>query len=90
MMIDVLLFLLGVHLCTRLIAACYGIVDLGYFWRQYWYRTLGYILLWSSIVVAVGLVATPAHHTAYIAGLAFFAIFHIVIYWVGQLLARLI
>ena len=90
MMMDVLLFLLGVHLCTRLIAAFYGIVDLWYCWRQYWYRPLLNILLWSAIVAAVGLITMPAHHTAYIAGLAFFTIFHIVIYWVGQLLARLI
>jgi hypothetical protein len=90
MIIDFLLFLLGVHLCTRLIAACYGIVDLWYCWRQYWHQMLGNILLWAAIVAGVGLIAAPVHHTAYMAGLAFFVVFHIVIYWVGQLLARLI
>ena len=89
-MIDFLLFLLGVHLCTRLIAACYGIVDLWYCWRQYWYKTVGKILLWSAIIIVIGLLAAPAHHIAFLAGLAFFVIFHIVIYWVGQLLSRLI
>lgn len=85
-MIDFLLFLVGVHLCTRLIAACYGIVDLWYCWKQYRYRSLGKILLWAIIIIAIGLLAAPVHHVAYIAGLAFFAIFHITIYWVGQLI----
>ena len=89
-MIDFLLFLVGVHLCTRLIASCYGIVDLWYCFRQYWYKLLGKILLWSAIIVVIGLLAAPVHHIAFMAGLAFFAIFHIVIYWVGQLLSHLI
>jgi hypothetical protein len=89
MIIDLLLFLLGVHLCTRLIAACYGIVDHWYCIRQYWHRSLGSILLWSVIILAFGYIATPTHQTAYIAGLAFFAIFHIVIYWVGQFVSRI-
>lgn len=85
-MIDLLLFLLGVILCTRLIAACYGIVDLWYCWKDYWYRALGKILLWTTIIVVIGLLSAPLYHVAYIAGLTFFAIFHISIYWVGQLI----
>jgi hypothetical protein len=89
-MIDFLIFLLGVHLCTRLIAACYGIVDLWYCREQYWDRMLGKILLWFTIIGAVGFLTAPMHHAAFIAGLACFAIFHIVVYWVAQLLSRLI
>ena len=89
-MIDFLCFLLGVLLGTRWIAASYAIVDLWYCRQQYWPRIIGNIFLWSVIIAIVGLLTMPAHHIAFAAGLGFFAIFHIAIYWVGQIIRHML
>jgi len=88
--IDSLLFLLGVLLCTRLIAACYGIIDLWYCWRQFWFRVFVKIAILVALIVAVGQLSAPSHQIAFLAGLIFFALFHVAIYWVGQLIRHLI
>jgi hypothetical protein len=85
-MIDLLLFLLGIHLCIRLISSCYGIFDLWYCWRQHWYKVLAKISIRLAVIVLIGLLSTPVHHLAFLAGIGFFALFHITAYWIGQLI----
>lgn len=85
-MIGTLFFLLGIHLATRLVAALYGIVDLGYDYAKYYPGVVGRILFWMMLIALIALPISPAHQWAFIAGIGVFMIFHIGIYWVGKLI----
>ena len=87
-MMDLLFFLLGVHVATRLVAALYGIVDLGYNRSTHYPRIAGSILLWLFLGTLIYLLASPLYQTAFISGIGFFLIFHLGIYWVGKLIVR--
>ena len=85
-MINSLLFVLGILLAIRAIAACYGVIDLWYCWRSHWYKVLARISLWLLLICTAVVFSGPEYRAALIYGLLFFSIFHFLIYWVGQLL----
>ncbi len=89
-MMQILLFLLGIHLAMQLIAACYGLVDLWYCIDRHLLRVLTRILFWGATVALLDFWLTVGYQTWFQAGILFFAVFHVVIYWFGQLLRALL
>lgn len=85
-MINVLLFLLGIHLAIQLVAALYGIFDLRYRWSTHYLPVTGKILLWLLVIISINALSDPSQQMAFNAGLAFFLCFHVSIYWVGKLM----
>jgi len=86
MILEVLCFLLGIHLSMMLIASCYRLVDL-------WYRITDFVI---TILIRLGVVTAlntifilwlqGANQIAFISGQLFFLAFHIVIFWIGRIL----
>ena len=88
MILDLLSFLLGIHLSMTLIASFYRIIDL-------WYRISDFliqILIRITLVAVLNLVfilwLEDSRQTAFIYGQLFFMVFHIVIYWIGRVMVR--
>lgn len=88
-MIDVLLFLLGVHLTMILFADCYRVIDLWYAIGEHAAAvTLRLIIIVSVIAVTYYLVPA-SHEAAVLWGQIFFAAFHISVYWLGVFWIRM-
>jgi len=87
-MMTLLLFILGIVLATRLVAALYGIVDLAYAWSNYWLPISARIVFWIIGAIGIYLLCPAPYHLAFGAGIAFFVVFHCCIYWVGKILVR--
>ena len=86
MALNILCFLLGIHLSMTLVASCYRIIDL-------WYRIQDFfvqILLRLCLVLAANLIfilwLEDSRQAAFILGQMFFVTFHIAIYWIGRIL----
>lgn len=88
-MIEVLAFILGIHLTMALLAAGYGIIDLWYCIGEH----IGWIIVRLVIVVTLTLLCytgfEPDVRTAFAAGQGFFLAFHVAVYWIGKLLRKL-
>ncbi len=84
MIVDVLLFLIGVQVCQMLLAACYRIIDL-------WYRIGDFLMSILLRILIIAAIATTifwlsgSHQMAFAGGLVFYLGFHISIYWIGRI-----
>ena len=85
-MMNVLIFILSVHFCTRTLAAWYSLADHWYHLGQAWFRVMLRILLWTLIPVAVYLVLPTAMREAMLWGYGAFALTHVIAYGIGQIL----
>ena len=90
MILDILSFLLGIHLSMTLIASFYRIIDL-------WYRIsdfLNQVLLRITLVAALNIIfilwLEDSRQVAFIYGQLFFMVFHIAIYWIGRIMVYLL
>ena len=81
---DILLFLLGIHMCILLLAASYRIVDLWYRIGDFLAGILTRIFLLAALDVGLALLLPDNLQTAFIAGQISFLVFHIVIFWLGR------
>lgn len=86
MILNILCFLLGIHLSMTLIASCYRIIDL-------WYRIdefLGQISQRLALVVILNAIVIlwleDSRQIAFISGQLLFLVFHVFIYWVGRIM----
>ncbi len=84
-MIELVLFLTGVHLCIQFIAKLYGIIDLWYRIREFAAGIFLSIAVYSVVVGGLIWLLQDSYETAFIAGIQFFLIFHVAIYWLGKL-----
>jgi hypothetical protein len=85
-MISLICFLLGIFLAIQLVAALYGLVDLGYDRARYFPRIVGRILFSISLIAVISLLLSGAHRHGFFIGIGFFLAFHICIYWIGKLI----
>lgn len=84
MILEVLCFLLGVHLSMMLIAACYRLVDLWYRITDFIFGILTRIAVVAALNAIFILVLPDDYQSAFINGQIFFLTFHIVIFWIGR------
>ena len=88
MILDILSFLLGIHLSMTLIASFYRIIDLWYRIRDFLIQILIRITLLAALNVILILWLEDSRQAAFIYGQLFFMVFHITIYWVGRIMVR--
>lgn len=89
-MMTVLGFLLGVHLTVTLFGALYRLIDLSFALKQFWLQITSRIALNLTLIFLIYSFATGDLLQGFIYGQIFFTLFHIGVYWVGQLLAVII
>lgn len=85
-MIEVLLFILGVHLAMQLIVRLYRIIDLWYRIRDFALGILVSIAGYGILIALLIWALEGKAETALMAGGIFFAIFHLAVFWIGKLL----
>lgn len=75
--IAIALFLMGIHLSIRLIAALHRIIDLWYTIRSAWWKVCRGILEWGGGTVAIAALLPDRHRPAYLLGLAGYLLFYL-------------
>lgn len=85
-MLDSVIFLLGMCLCVQLMAAFYGIIDLWYTMRTAYPMVIRRILVWTLLCVAVAWLLGDVLRSAFIWGLVGYVGFYIFSFWGYQLL----
>ena len=86
MILEILCFLLGIHLSMMLVASCYRLVDLWYRITDFIFTILIRIIVIAALNAIFILWLQGANQIAFITGQLFFLAFHIVIFWVGRIL----
>lgn len=74
------MFLLGIYLSLRLIAALYRILDLWYTIGTAWPRVVRGVLGWGGATVGIAVLAGDRLRPAFLLGLAAFAAFYLGLY----------
>ncbi len=86
MILDILCFLLGVHLSMMLVAALYRIIDLWYRISEFYSHVLRHLLLVLLLNAVFLFGLDGSKQNALIAGQLFFLAFHLVVFILGRVL----
>ena len=86
MILEILSFLLGIHLSMTLIASFYRIIDLWYRISDFLIQILIRITMLAALNLFFILWLEDSRQTAFIYGQLFFMVFHITIYWIGRIM----
>ena len=86
MILEILCFLLGIHLSMMLVASCYRLVDLWYRISDFIFTILIRIITVAALNAIFIVWLQGANQIAFISGQIFFLTFHILIFWVGRVL----
>ncbi len=87
-LLDVALFLLGMYLCMRAIAASYRVLDLWYTIGTEYPTVIRGLLGWGGTTVAIAVLLGRHHRTALLCGLLAFLVFYLGIYGARHLFLR--
>lgn len=78
-------FLIGVHLTITLFGALYRVIDLAYCLADHWLDIAARISLNIAIIFLLYSLISGPFITGFFVGQIFFAVFHVAIFWIGQL-----
>jgi hypothetical protein len=78
-------FFIGVQFTIMLFGSLYRLIDLGYRLGEFWLPITARIFLNASMVFLVYFLTSGDFESGFWVGQIFFVIFHISIFWVGQL-----
>jgi hypothetical protein len=84
MIIEILIFMLGLHLMMLLLARLYRIIDLWYRIKDFWLGVVGQISAVILLDVIAYLLLTEHLAGVFLAGQLFYLVFHISIFWIGR------
>jgi hypothetical protein len=87
-LLDAALFVLGVCLSMRVIAALHRVADLWYTIATAWVRVAGALIGWGGLTVAIALLLPERHRAAFLAGLASFAAFYVSVFALLRIAVR--
>ena len=68
--INIVVFILGIILSVQLVAALMGLVDMAYAWPRAWPRILRGIVLWSAVIALLAWAFGPRYRLAFLVGVA--------------------
>ena len=88
LLISTALFLLGVYLSIRVIAALYGIIDLWYTMGTAYPKVVRGILGWGGTSAAIAVLLGDHHRKAFLWGLLAFLLFYLSLYGLRHLFLR--
>jgi hypothetical protein len=86
--VDAALFVLGVWLSMRVIAALHRVADLWYTIATAYVRVAGALIGWGGLTVVIALLLSDRHRAVFLVGLASFVAFYLSVYAVLSLLVR--
>jgi len=89
-MIEIFGFFIGVQLTINLFASCYRVIDLWYCLNEHLVSILSRIGINLLLIVMCYLLGNDAFISGLIAGQIFFSLYHLCIFWLGQLLVILL
>tara|TARA_R110002111_G_scaffold203687_7_gene268502 strand:- start:149 stop:439 length:291 start_codon:yes stop_codon:yes gene_type:complete len=78
-------FFAGVHLTMMLIASLYRLIDLNYCIKEFWLEITARIGLNAGLIFLVYFLTNGSFESGFLLGQVFFTIFHVSIFWLGQL-----
>jgi hypothetical protein len=84
---DVVLFVLGVYLSIRAIAALYGIIDLWYTIGTAWPRVVGRLIGWGGMIALIA-VLLGDQRRVFFSGFVAFLIFYLSLFPLRHLVLR--
>ena len=87
-LLNILLFLLGMCICVQLMAAFYGIIDLRYTMRTAYPTVIRRILVWTLFCMAIAWLLRDDLRSVFLWGLLGYVGFYIFSFWGYQLLFR--
>lgn len=90
MILEVICFLLGIHLSMMMVASCYRLIDLWYRLREFIVGILARIIVVAALNAIFMIAFQDAVQIAFISGQLFFLVFHVVIFWIGRLLVMVV
>ena len=76
LIIQTVMFLLGMGLCVQWVAALFGLVDGRYASQRLYPWVVGNIALWTGVLALAALLAGSAYRPAFLWGVAVFPVFH--------------
>jgi hypothetical protein len=85
---DAALFACGVYVCARLIAAAYGVLDLGYTIRTAYPRVIRGIAGWGGAALVLALSLGGPRRAAFLLGMLAFLAFYLSLYLLRYLVVR--
>lgn len=83
--LNVLGFFIGLHLTVKLFGSLYRIIDLWFCIKDFWIEITAHIALNSTLIFLIYFLTSGSFETGFLIGQIFFAVFHILIFWVGRL-----
>jgi hypothetical protein len=86
MILNILCFLLGVHLSMMLVASCYRLIDLWYRITDFIFSILARIAALLALNAIFILWLQGTNQVALIGGQLFFLLFHVTVFWAGRIL----
>ncbi|MBT8352222.1 MAG: hypothetical protein KJO26_13455 [Deltaproteobacteria bacterium] len=86
--LNIVLFLLGMCICVQLMAVVYGIIDLRYTMRTAYPTVIRRILFWTLFCMGIVWLLRDDLRSAFLWGLIGYVGFYIISYWGYQLLFR--
>jgi hypothetical protein len=89
-MLEVLGFFVGVHLTMTLFGSLYRVIDLAFCLSEFWLEITARISLNIAVILLIYLLFSGDFVNGFTFGQIFFAVFHILIFWLGQLTVLLI
>jgi hypothetical protein len=78
--IQIIVFLLGMGICVQWVAALYGIIDLWYTFGTEYPKVIRRILIWSAVPAAIALLLGDPYITAFLLGFAAYVVFYPIAY----------
>jgi len=84
-MLELLGFLVGVHLTIVLLASMYRVIDLWYCISGHWLEVAARISLTIGIIFVIYFLSRGDFRDGFYTGQIFFGCFHVGIFWVGRL-----
>jgi len=74
--IKIIVFLFGMIICVQLIAALYGIIDLGHAFKTEYAKVIRRILVWGILTIAIAWLLSDSLRPAFLWGLAGYFVFY--------------
>ena len=90
MLLTVLGFLIGVHLTMTLLGALYRIIDLSFSLKHFWLEITSRIAFNLTLIFLVYFFVSGLFLQGFLYGQVFFIVFHVTVFWLGQVLVTII
>ena len=84
--IKILVFILGMYLSLRLIAALYGVIDLWYTIKTAYAKVIRGILGWGGITIAVAILLGSQWRGAFLWGIIAFLLFYLINFTLNRII----